>query len=176
MSHRFVKSVLGLTMLAAAALAVPSTSEAFWWPGSGWGGPGWGGPGWGGPGWGGYAPYGYPYNPWYGPGYGYGYGHPGYGYGYPGGWGSPYGYGAAFTPPPGAMLSPQQIQSLKAGLGVKPNQEAAWNDLVAAVRNLKPGESLSASKSVQKAYDTLLAQLDPEQKKKAESFKASIIW
>lgn len=151
----------------------------------------------------GYGPPGYGYGPGYGPVYGYGPYGPGYGrgpYGPGPGYGRGYrGYGppaAAFGPPPwaygpggpggpgfqqgvpdsGNLFSEMDIAKMKQGLGVTPQQEPAWNALMEALRNLKPGENLTESPVVKKAYNDLLAVLSPPQRQKAEAFRESLIW
>jgi hypothetical protein len=84
-------------------------------------------------------------------------------------------------PPAGAAASgpripPEQIQKLKEGLNVRPDQDPAWNKLVATIQGLSPTVGMNDSPEVQNAYQELMAVLDDNQRTKADDFRKTIIW
>ncbi|MGN7611304.1 hypothetical protein ACQZV8_04370 [Magnetococcales bacterium HHB-1] len=68
------------------------------------------------------------------------------------------------------------IAEYKQQLGVRPEQESAWKQLVEAVKNVRPDQGYLESPEVKRAYEALYVLLDQEQKKKVDVFRQSIIW
>ncbi|ABK44866.1 hypothetical protein Mmc1_2366 [Magnetococcus marinus MC-1] len=177
---------LAASLLALAATVTPTKDAQAWFgnggPWNNFNGPwnsydapwnnGWGGGapwnnGWGGPGYG-YAPYGYP-----------GYAYPGYGY-------APYpGYGYAPSVPfypnfgmaaPAQRFSAEDVAMLKGKLGVRPDQEQAWNALVEAAKAVDPKSSIVQDPAVNEAFAGLMQVLDPQQQAMAQNFKNSLLY
>ncbi|MEG3637758.1 hypothetical protein [Magnetococcus sp. PR-3] len=180
LTHRTKTLAVAASLLALTATVTPTKDAHAWFmngpwnnmntpwnginsPWNGWGGP-WNGPG-----------YGYP---------GYRYGYPGHGYGY-----TPYAayprYNYAPVMPfypnfgvnaPSQRFSAADVAQLKGKLGVRPNQESAWNALVEAAKGVAPNASLLKDPAVNKAYEGLMAVLDPRQQAMAENFKRSLLY
>ncbi|MBF0622269.1 MAG: hypothetical protein HQL54_10135 [Magnetococcales bacterium] len=84
-------------------------------------------------------------------------------------------YGGSSDGGMGSPFSHSDMMQMKQALGVRPDQEKAWNQLVQALAGVKSMADLE-SPSVQKAYHALHAVLDPRQQQMADSFKDSLIF